>query len=172
MQNKEMIVGRIISITNIAIGIIAFLPTVLCFLFTVDAFFRTGSSGTDQFPDPLASTEEKVLFSIASLLLILFYRYIITNPFSSDDKKIIKQVRLQYWLQVIFINLLALALFIYFMGENFFPQQPTPDNAVQLFIYCFIYLPIIPLLISSVGCYYNIKQSRYLPGQTTFSDEN
>lgn len=156
--NKEMMTGKIITITNAVIGVIAFLPTLLCFLFTADAFLRTGSSGTDRFPEPAAGLEEKVLFSVASLLLIAFYRSVLINPFINADKITDKQMRLNYWLQVITINLMALGLFIYFMGDQFIPRSLFPEKEIQVVVYLFIYLPFIPLLISVFGCFYNLKQ--------------
>ncbi len=159
MHNKEMQAGRIITSTNQVIGIIAIVPALLSFICTADAFLRSGSSGTDRFPEPAAGLEEKVLFSIASLLLIAFYRYVFINPFINADKITDKQMRLNYWLQVITINLLALALFIYFMGDQFIPRSLFPEKEIQTVVYLFIYLPFIPLLISVFGCFYNLKQS-------------
>lgn len=159
IMKYEMLTGSIITTTNNVIGVLAFIPALLCFLFTASAFSRTGYSGTDGFPNPAASVEEKVLFSIASLLLISFYYIVLKNLFSTNKNKLNKRARLFYWLQVISVNLLALVLFIYFMGEEFVPDSFPPENVRQLVVYIFIYVPFIPLIISMAGCCFNLIQN-------------
>ncbi len=165
--NKELQVGRVITATNIVIAIMAAIPAILCFLFTADAYFPTESPVTDRFPDPPADLETKILFSIASLLLLIFYRYVFLKTFLYTDIKLSKRKRLNYYLQVIVVNVLTLMLFIYFTKDQFIPHDLDKNAEGVPYIYLFLYLPFIPLIMASIGCYYNLKQK-----QINISNEN
>lgn len=154
---RELKVGKITTNTNVVIALIALIPALLCLLFTADAFFPTESPGTDSFPDPAADLETKILFSIASLLLLVFYRYVFINPFYNGNQLILHK-RLNYFLQVVIINVLTLALFIYFMKDQFIPLHLDTNAEGTPYLYLFLYLPFVPLTMATIGCYYNLKQ--------------
>jgi hypothetical protein len=167
----ELKVGEILTSTNVVIAIISMLPALLCFLFTADAFLPSQSSGTDSFPDPQANSETKILFSLASLLLLIFYRYVFINPFY-DGNKLIKNNRLNYYLQVITVNLITLLLFINVLKDQFLPQNLNTHAEGMPYIYLFLYLPFVPLIIAAASCYLNLKQKHADTTKQILSNEN
>jgi hypothetical protein len=97
--NKEQNVAGSLQIVNDIIGVIAFIPAVLCWLCTL-LFFT-------EFND-----EHLIFFLSSSALLIVFYGYTIWSPriylFESYDMN----TSFVYWIIVILTNLLTGFLFV------------------------------------------------------------
>ncbi|MEO8146113.1 MAG: hypothetical protein ABI723_00685 [Bacteroidia bacterium] len=155
---KEFRLGKIITITNIVIGIISCLPALLCFILMLDALFLNGEAGSDTWGEISSSWQDTLFLSFASLLLIAFYRSIFLNPFLFGFKKQIKSERLKYWMTVILINLLTIIFFLIVFGKYFIPSSFYIKDAFLFLFRLFIYSPIIQLLIAAIGYYYNTLQ--------------
>lgn len=149
---SEMKTGKLLTIINEIIGLIVFFPGIFCLLINLNAIF---------YYDPdLDTAKAKIVITLFSLLLISFYRYIFYNPFYKAEKKIIKNKRLNFWLQVIIVNFFVLTLFIYFFGTDFFTYLFAKNATKEgILFFSLMYLPIIPMLVSIAGLVYNLKQS-------------
>lgn len=147
---KELRAGRLLSIVNFIIALIAIIPTIMCFLFTLGSFFS------------YSTLDQKLGFIFSCLLLLLFYRYLFFDPFSNSKKNVNNLTRRNYWFQVFIVNILSLSIFIYLFGVEFF-TYPFEKKATKegLLFWGFMFLPITPLLISIVGLVCNIKQDNH-----------
>lgn len=145
----QLKLGRIITTTNLVIAIFAAIPALICFYYTLLLYSAT-----------YESSSEKLQFGFASILIILFYCNIFLSPFLRSKKNINQQKLLSFWIRELFINVLTLSLLIQSFGIAFIPHATNIDVPTALIFYVCIYLPVVLLIIASIGCYYNHKQKQ------------
>lgn len=130
--NKEQKVARALQKANIVIGILAFIPAFLCWLFAFDMWFVEHQISSDSWAHGYSSSE-KTFFAFSSILLIVFYTYTIFCPLIFESEKYSKAISSADWIIVLITNLLTALLFI---------GNEAPIVAI---------IPAIPFLLALVG---------------------
>lgn len=145
--NKEQDTAKLLQNVNIAIAVIAFIPALLCFTFTIDSLspsqYHTDGWGAN------SSSNEKFLFVSSSLLLLVFYGYTFLSPRIYHLKEYSKVLSRNYWITVIVVNALTLVLFGNMGGFRLF--------FASSFISAFAWLPVLPLSIATHGLLLNLN---------------
>lgn len=134
--NEEQIAARALQKANIIIGILAFIPALLCWLFAYDMWIAY----------PHHNSSEKAFFAYASILLLAFYAYTIFSPRIDESENYSKQISGAYWILVLITNLLTALLFI---------SKMAPILAV---------IPAIPFLFALNGmvAHYKLSNSNHV----------
>ncbi len=120
--NKEQQVARILYYINNFIGILAMIPAVWCWIYTVLAISEKNGNDALFF-----------YFFGASILLITFYGYVFWCPCIHKLERYNTEVSFWYWMIVLLTNLLTALLFV-----------TAHFKALAL-------IPIVPLIISLIG---------------------
>ncbi len=138
--NEEQKAARALQKANIIIGILAFIPAFLCWLFACDMWFAERQISSDSWATGYSSSE-KTFFAYSSILLIAFYTYTIFCPLIYESEKYSKAISNAYWIIVLITNLLTALLFI---------CNEAPMMAL---------VPAIPFLFALYGLivHYNIR---------------
>ena len=143
--NKEQNAARALQKVNIVIGILAFIPAILCWLFACDMWFVEHQVSSDSWAT-VYSSSEKTFFAYSSILLIAFYSYTIFCPLIFESEKYSKAISRVYWIIVLITNLLTALLFI---------GNEAPIVAI---------IPAIPFLFALVGliAHYNLNNINHV----------
>jgi hypothetical protein len=136
--NKEQKAARSLQKANIVIGILAFIPAMLCWLFACDMWFVEHQISSDSWAHGYSSSE-KTFFAYSSILLIAFYSYTIFCPLIFETEKYSKAISSAYWIIVLITNLLTVILFI---------VNEIPIVAI---------IPAIPFLFAVYGLIMHLK---------------
>ena len=144
--NKEQQTAKAMGILNTLMGVIAFLPTVLCLIFANDSFYDRQNNPDDFWA---TTTEESLLFIRSSILLLLFYGYTFFSPRIHRHREYNKSVSQFYWCLIALVNLLTLVLFWTQGGVRAFFEMG--------FFSLIFWLPLPPLVLSLKGLFENMN---------------
>ena len=144
--NREQQTAKELGILNTVMGVIAFLPTVFCFIFSNNPFYDRQNNPDDFW---VTTTKENWFFIRSSILLLLFYGYTFFSPRIHRHKEYNKNVSKFYWCLIVLVNLLTLLLFWTICGVRVFFEMG--------FFSLFFWLPLPPLVLSLKGLYENMN---------------
>lgn len=131
--NKEQKIARSLHYINEFIGFFAFIPALLCWFITIDSILNENNN-------------EVSFYTCSSILLIIFYGYILRCPYIYKVENYNSEVSLWYWMIVLITNLLTALLFI------------STDISMMATV------PAIPFLFALVGliAHYNLNNINHV----------
>lgn len=162
---NEIRAGRILCYINSVVSIVAAIPAMFCVLATVFFFIDTLPSTyhhPDSFERPM-DIKTTMWFACASIILMLYYRFIFNNPFYKKEPDTII-VRFTYWWQLALLCSAALFLLIgtfkmFYFTVLFEPlRMPIAGRIFTRAIILFAYSPIIIFVLALFGLHNNINQ--------------
>lgn len=146
-QNNEQRTAKLLQNVNVTIAVLAFLPALGCFLYTLGSLSPQGPT-TDGWGSHYSDTD-KLLSVSSSILLTVFYGYTILCPKVYLFEQYNTVISRNYWITVIVVNALTLLLFANFGGFRFFFDSS--------FLSVIAWLPVLPLSIAIHGILLNLN---------------